>query len=59
MSTISTPYLDVLFCHECDSRYYRYERGIACPECGSTELIEDSVDSQKALSRTVEGGTGS
>jgi hypothetical protein len=52
------PYLDVSFCQECGSEWYRYERRIGCPKCGSTEVFESSLASQKALSRAAEGGHG-
>ncbi|KAH6629458.1 hypothetical protein C7974DRAFT_434019 [Boeremia exigua] len=37
---------DMMFCHECADEWYRDERGLTCPECGSdfTEIIEDDND---------------
>ncbi|KAF9729337.1 hypothetical protein PMIN06_004435 [Paraphaeosphaeria minitans] len=37
---------EMMFCHECHDEWYRDERGIICPECGSefTEVIEDGND---------------
>jgi Zn finger protein HypA/HybF involved in hydrogenase expression len=31
----------MMFCHECHDEWYRDERGIICPECGSefTEIV--------------------
>jgi len=30
-----------MFCHECADEWYRDERGLTCPECGSdfTEIV--------------------
>jgi ankyrin repeat protein len=52
------PPLDMLFCHGCSSKWCGYEYEIACPECGSefTQLIEDSVDSQKVFLRAAKTG---
>lgn len=32
---------DMMFCHECADEWYRDERGLTCPECGSdfTEIV--------------------
>ncbi|KAF1976501.1 hypothetical protein BU23DRAFT_565669 [Bimuria novae-zelandiae CBS 107.79] len=37
---------EMMFCHECHDEWYRDERGIICPECGSefTEIIEADND---------------
>lgn len=36
----------MMFCHECADEWYRDERGLTCPECGSdfTEIIEENND---------------
>lgn len=35
-----------MFCHSCADEWYRDERGLTCPECGSdfTEIIEENND---------------
>lgn len=36
---------EMMFCHECHDEWYRDERGIICPECGSefTEIVRDVI----------------
>ncbi|KAF2848725.1 hypothetical protein T440DRAFT_400737, partial [Plenodomus tracheiphilus IPT5] len=42
---------DMMFCHECADEWYRDERGLTCPECGSdfTEIIEENNDPRDSV----------
>lgn len=44
--TSSPGHRDMMFCHACHDEWYRDERGLICPECGSdfTQIIENDDD---------------